>query len=242
MSAPEDIFDPAYVKGVFDRCSARYIGFSYFFSFGFTERWRNQCVEYMPQPEGADPSGYDFMAGTGEAWPHLLRRFPGIRSITAVDISSGMHVQAMKRLHVHRSHKISFLEDNVLASGLPADSADFVIATFGLKTFNGAQHRELARLVAHVLRPGGVFAFVEASDPKDWWLGPLYRFHLNVVLPFIERTLLRGAQDFAMIGTYCSVFGDAREFGAALVEQGLEADFRKLFFGCASGVFGRKPR
>jgi len=99
-------------------------------------------------------------------WPHLLHRFPNIRSITAVDISSGMHAQAVKRLHAHRAHKISFLEDDVLASALPAESADFVIATFGLKTFNDAQHRQLAKLVAHVLKPGGVFAFVEASDPR----------------------------------------------------------------------------
>jgi demethylmenaquinone methyltransferase/2-methoxy-6-polyprenyl-1,4-benzoquinol methylase len=241
MSDVQDIFDPTYVKGVFDRCSSRYIGFSYFFSFGFTERWRSQCVEFMPQPASDGLVGYDLMAGTGEVWPHLLRRFPSIGAITAVDISSGMHAQAIKRLHSHRAYKIAFVEDNILASALPADTADFVVATFGLKTFNEMQHRELAKLVARVLKPGGAFAFVEASDPKDWWLRPLYRFHLRVVLPFIERTVLRGAQDFAMIGTYCDAFGDARGFGVALTEEGLEVEFRRFFFGCASGVFGRKP-
>ena len=108
------------------------------------------------------------------------------------------------------------VENNVLASALRADSADFVVATFGLKTFNEVQHRELAGLVARVLKPGGTFAFVEAPDPMGWWLRPLYRFHLKVVLPLIERTILRGAQDFAMIGTCCDAFGDARGFGAAL--------------------------
>jgi demethylmenaquinone methyltransferase/2-methoxy-6-polyprenyl-1,4-benzoquinol methylase len=33
-----DIYDPAFVKGVFDRCSRRYILFSTFCSMGFTER------------------------------------------------------------------------------------------------------------------------------------------------------------------------------------------------------------
>jgi hypothetical protein len=33
-----------FVKDVFDRCSDRYIAFSLFCSFGFTERWRRQCV------------------------------------------------------------------------------------------------------------------------------------------------------------------------------------------------------
>lgn len=76
------------------------------------------------------------MAGTGEGWPHLLKRFPDIGAITAVDISSGMHRRAMQRLHAHRAHKIAFIEDDVLASDLPDASADFVVSTFGLKTFN----------------------------------------------------------------------------------------------------------
>lgn len=241
MGAHNDIYDPAYVKRVFDRCSSRYIGFSYLFSFGFTERWRRQCVAFLPEPRSGGLAGYDLMAGTGEVWPHLLRRYPDLDAITAVDISSGMHQRAMSRLHAHRAHKIAFVEDDVLRSALPPASADFVVSTFGLKTFNPSQHRDLARLVARVLKPGGAFAFVEASDPKGWWLRPLYRFHLTVVLPLIERTVLRGAQDFAMIGAYCDAFGDARGFGSALADEGLDVKFRKLFFGCASGVFGRKP-
>lgn len=241
MSGAQDIYDPAFVKGVFDRCSRRYIGFSYLCSFGFTERWRRQCVEALPElPSSA--VGYDLMAGTGEVWPHLLRRNGDIGAITAVDISSGMHERAMARLHRHRARKIAFIEDNVFDSNLPEASADFVIATFGLKTFNPPQQAQLAALTARVLKPGGVFSFVEASDPLGWTLRPLYLFHLKTVLPLIERTLLRGAQDFAMIGRYCSAFGDASQFAAELERRGLEARFKSYFFGCATGVAGRKPR
>ena len=181
------------------------------------------------------------MAGTGEAWPHLLARFPDIAEVTAVDISSGMHARAMDRLHRHRAHKIAFIEDDVFASALPDESADFIISTFGLKTFNAAQHRRLARLVARVLRPGGGFAMIEASDPRGWILRPLYLFHLRTVLPLVERTLLRGAQDFAMIGTYSTAFGDAAAFAAMLRSEGLDVTFKRFFFGCATGVFGAKP-
>jgi ubiquinone/menaquinone biosynthesis C-methylase UbiE len=57
-----DIYDPKFVKGVFDRCSERYIAFSLICSFGFTERWRQQCVAAMPAPprfakEKVDPRG-----------------------------------------------------------------------------------------------------------------------------------------------------------------------------------------
>lgn len=236
----EDLYDPRFVKAVFDRCSDRYIAFSYICSMGFTERWRRQCVALMPAPAVAAPIGYDFMAGTGEVWPHLLKRFPDLGAITAVDISSGMHRRALERLHAMRAHKIAFIEDDLLASDLPSDSADFVVAAFGLKTFNPEQHGRLAKLTARVLKPGGVFSMVEAYDPKGWWLRPLYRLHLLVVLPLIERLFLRGAQDFAMIGTYSSNFGDASGLAEMMRAEGLEVTYRRLFFGCATAVSGRK--
>ncbi len=237
----EDIYDPKFVKAVFDRCSDRYITFSLICSFGFTERWRRQCVAAMPALPAKNAGGYDLMAGTGEVWPHLLKRFADIKAVTAVDISPGMHRRAMERLHAHRAHRIEFIEDDVLASDLPSESADFVISTFGLKTFNPAQHARLAALIARVLKPGGVFSLIEASDPKGWWLRPLYLFHLKVVLPLVERTWLRGAQDFAMIGTYSTNFGSAAELAAMLRGQGLEVEYTKYFFGCATGVAGRRP-
>jgi len=241
MNAPNDIYDPRFVKDVFDRCSERYIAFSYFCSFGFTERWRKQCVGAMPSPGTEAPQGYDLMAGTGEVWPHLLKRFPHIGAITAVDISSGMHRRALDRLHRHRAHKIDFIEDDVLASDLPDESVEFVISTFGLKTFDRQHHAELARLIARVLKPGGVFSMIEASDPKGWILRPLYLFHLKVVLPLVERFLLKGAQDFAMIGVYTTNFGDAAEIARMLRAEGLDTQFRRYFFGCATGIAGHKP-
>ncbi|TNE59629.1 MAG: methyltransferase domain-containing protein [Alphaproteobacteria bacterium] len=241
VETPNDIYDPAFVKGVFDRCSTKYIFFSYVCSAGFTERWRRQCVAHLPEPETKTPLCYDLMAGTGEVWPHLLKQFPDVGSITAVDISSGMHQRAMKRLHQHRAHKIEFIEDDVLNSDLPSGAADIVLSTFGLKTFNTQQHRKLAHLIARLLKPGGTFSLIEASDPKGWWLAPLYRFHLTKFLPLVERVALRGAQDFSMIGTYCVQFSDCQKMMGYLAEAGLEVSYRKYFFGCATGVVGRKP-
>jgi ubiquinone/menaquinone biosynthesis C-methylase UbiE len=240
MGSAGDIYDPAFVKQVFDRCSDKYITFSYVCSMGFTERWRKQCVAALELGQEAR-NGYDLMAGTGEVWPHLFAAAPQIESVVAVDISSGMHHRAIERLHTMRAHRIQFIEDDVLASDLPDCSADFVVSTFGLKTFSPPQHRRLAELTARVLRPGGRFAYIEASDPKGWWLRWLYLLHLKLVLPTIERVFLRGAQDFAMIGTYSTNFGDAREFVSMLRDQGLNAEFRKAFFGCATIACGSKP-
>ncbi len=237
----EDIYAAEFVKDVFDRCSDQYIKFSYICSFGFTERWRKQCVGLLPIATDKSSTIYDLMSGTGEIWPHLYRALPNIGSITAVDISTGMHNRAIERLHKHRDYAVTFIEDDVLASSLPDESADIIISTFGLKTFNEAQHERLADLIARLLRPGGTFAMIEASDPRGWILRPLYLFHLKRVLPIIEKLLLRGAQDFAMIGTYSTNFQNAASFGDMLRAKGLNVTYRKHFFGCATSVSGRKP-
>ncbi|MGB3454772.1 MAG: class I SAM-dependent methyltransferase [Litorimonas sp.] len=236
-----DIYDPAFVKDVFDRCSEKYILFSTVMSFGFTERWRRQCAERMPAPLSGGRLCFDLMSGTGEIWPHLLAAHPDTSEIRAVDISSGMHERALKRIDGTFGIPISFQCANVLALELGPDSADMVVSTFGLKTFDAEQHQALAGLIAHVLKPGGSFSLIEASDPKGWILRPFYAFYLHGVLPWVERLFLRGATDFRMIGRYTANFVNASGFAQALRDQGLEVEYRKHFFGCASGVSGRKP-
>lgn len=236
-----DIYDPTFVKEVFDRCSQKYIWFSTICSFGFTEIWRSDCVKNLNTDRQLNGLGYDLMSGTGEIWPHLLKRYPEIDRITAIDISDGMHKKAMQRLHQMRAHKIEFVADNVLQTRLKAESADFVVSTFGLKTFNHDQLERLADLIARVLKPGGVFSLIEASDPKGWWLRPLYLFHLKTVLPMIEKFFLKGAKDFAMIGRYSTNFGDASKFAKMLRARGLETTYKEHFFGCATSVSGFKP-
>ena len=240
MIPSQDIYQPEFVKAVFDRCSDKYIAFSYFCSFGFTERWRRQCVELLSLGMNAR-EGLDLMSGTGEVWAHLFSKSSMIDRVIAVDISSGMHRRALERIQHMPTFNIDFIEDDVLASKLPDASADFIISTFGLKTFNRKQQRQLAELTARVLRPGGRFAYIEASDPRGWVLRPLYMFHLSVILPMIERVFLRGAQDFAMIGKYASAFSDASAFADDLRCEGMDVTFRRHFFGCATSVSGQRP-
>ena len=248
-----DIYAPAYVAQLFDRCSPRYRWWSALSSFGIIWLWRRQCVArlvgqaqiarlhdsklgYTPK----SPQIIDLMAGTGEVWPHLLAVLPKA-TITAVDISTRMHDEAVTRLHQTRAPRITHLQANALETDLPGGAADMVIATFGLKTFDAAQQEVLAAQIMRVLRPGGSFALIEASDPKGWILRPLYRLYLDRILPLVERVFLKGAQDFSMIGTYTRDFGNCRHMAEALTKAGLKTTYKSHFFGCATSVAGTKP-
>ena len=236
-----NIYDPKFVADLFDRCSAGYRRWSALASFGFITLWRYQCVQRLKTPRAPKPIVVDLMAGTGEVWPHLLRRFPQIETITALDISHKMHLEAVERLHGAYAAKISHFEANALETDLEENYADLLVSTFGLKTFDAAQQKKLAKQIHRILKPGGSFSLIEASDPKGWVLRPLYRFYLDQVLPLIERFFLKGAKDFSMLGVYTRNFGDSHHMAEALAAVGLEVSMRKHFFGCATSVAGTKP-
>lgn len=231
-------YEPADVAALFDRCAGSYRRWSALSSFGFVARWRKTAVAQL---DIETPKAIvDLMAGTGEAWPELLHRFPRA-TITAIDISHQMHLRALDRLHKDRSDKISHIEADALTTELPNEMADVVFSTFGLKTFDSNQQQRLARQVARLLKPGGAFSLIEASDPKGWILRPFYRFYMDRTLPLIERFILKGAQDFSMIGPYTKAFGDCSGFAQALRNEGLDVTLHHHFFGCATSVSGCKP-
>lgn len=237
-----EIYEPAYVAALFDRCSSAYRRWSAVASFGMIRRWRKVCVSSIPPSTNPEGVFFDLMAGTGEVWPHLIRRYPVLSEIRAIDISKRMHEEAVKQLHTNRAGRVSHIKANVLDVDLVENSADCVLSTFGLKTFNTEQQRRIAHQVKCVLKPGGTFSFIEASDPSNWKLRPLYRFYMDQGLPLIERLALRGAQDFSMIGTYTKNFKNCDDFAMALAAEGLEVESYTDFFGCATGVCGVKPK
>jgi len=234
-----DIYNPEFVATLFDRCSSSYRRWSTVSSFGFIPVWRRQCVRRLKAPVRS-PVVVDLMAGTGEVWPHLLRRFPDVGVITALDISHRMHLEAVERLHSGYADRITHLEADALQTDLPADYADMVVSTFGLKTFNPEQQIVLAGQIARILKPGGSFSLIEASDPTGWALRPFYRFYLDRILPQVERFFLKGSNDFSMIGTYTRNFGDCAHMADALRDAGLSVELQRHFFGCATSVAGSK--
>ena len=141
-----------------------------------------------------------------------------------------MHEEALKRLHTGRAERITHQRANALEIDLTENSADCVVSTFGLKTFNTEQQVRIANQVWRILKPGGTFTFIEASDPVNWRLRPLYRFYFSQCLPLVERYALRGAQDFSMIGTYTENFKNCSHFAEALKAKGSGSHNLLAFF------------
>lgn len=234
----KDIHDSEYVRDLFDRVSNTYGYTNYLASFGFTERWRKQCISKLELK--ANASGYDLMCGRGETWANLFAKNPSIVNLTGLDISSEMIKGSQIQANKLDPKSVELMEIDVFKNEIPNESADFVISTFGIKTFTQEQQKLLAAEISRILKPGGEFSFVEVSYPKDWVFSWLYMFYLKKMMPIIEKLFLGYSYGYSAIGSYVTEFVDSQKFYTYLQAEGLQVEYHKLFFGCASGVSGKK--
>ena len=87
---------------------------------------------------------------------------------------------------------------------------------------------------------GGTYSFIEISVPDARALRIAYMFYMKRVIPLVGRVLLGNPANYRLLGTYTEEFGDCAHFARCLERAGLEATFVRYFFGCATGVVGRK--
>ena len=84
-TCPADIYDPSYVRRLFDEMSGTYGVVNVISSLGFCVRWRRQCVGLLSVRPGSVV--VDLMTGMGELCPQLARLAGANGHITAVDLS-----------------------------------------------------------------------------------------------------------------------------------------------------------
>ena len=234
-----DIYDPEFVSGMFDRMSKTYGLANLMTSFGFTSRWRRQCLNDLPKVK-PNSTGYDLMSGMGESWGNIQSKLDKESRIIALDISDEMNKKASEHLKRLKTKNIDLKKANILDNDILDNSADFIVSTFGIKTFNEDQQLKLAREIHRILKPNGSFALIEISKPKLYPLKWLYMFYLKILIPIIGKIFMGNSDDYRMLGTYCSDFGDSKYFHSCLIDLGVKSIYEKYFFGCATGVYGTK--
>jgi ubiquinone/menaquinone biosynthesis C-methylase UbiE len=228
-------YDPEFVRTLFDDMASTYGHVNLVSSFGFTAWWRHQAVAGLPLAS-ADRV-VDLMSGMGELWRSLAMSLPASARVVGVDISPEM----ARRTRREWRFTVDVCVADVLAWDPQSASADIVVSSFGLKTFDREQQRRLAHTVAQLLKPGGAYSFVEISVPPFLPLRGAYMFYLKWLIPLVGRVLLSNPDSYRMLGAYTQAFDNAAHFARCLKEAGLEVVPVSYFFGCATGVRGIKP-
>lgn len=238
MNTP-DLYNPRYVQSLFDEMSQTYGVVNYISSFGFCKRWREQCVAQVALQPGM--TVYDLMTGMGECWLPIRRRLQSRGQIVALDFSPEMCRRAGAQVAQVQPLSVEVVQEDVLLNTIADVSADCVISTFGLKTFSDVQKQQLAHEIQRILRPGGVFSLLEISVPPSPLLRAPYMLYLKGVIPLLGKLLLGNPDNYRMLGIYTEQFQNCGRMAEYLRVAGLHVEYKRFFFGCATGLVGSKP-
>ncbi len=235
----ENIYSSAYVKALFDEMAQTYGPVNLISSFGFAKGWRDTCIREAGLQSGM--TVYDWMSGMGECWASILAKIGSGGQIAALDISPVMCAKSMDNRAYHKHGNVTITAQDVLENHLPDESADCVISTFGLKTFDTNQQHQLAGEIWRVLKPRGTFSLLEISVPKNPLLRVPYLFYIKTCIPLIGRLWLGNPDNYRMLGRYTTAFRNCTGMQTALEQTGFLVQFHTHFFGCATSVSGQKP-
>lgn len=236
----KEIYEPKFVEKLFDKMSSSYSKMNYITSFGFSERWRRQCVEEIGIDKGKVV--VDLMTGMGECWKYILKKSDKNSKLIGLDFSTEMINRAEKNKLNFKKYSIETLKENVFDNSIQNESADYVISGFGLKTFNDEQLGELANEINRILKPNGKFSLIDVSVPKSKILKPFYMFYLKKIIPILGKLFLGSPETYKMLGIYTEEFGNSKNVFRIFNRPEFKVEYVEYFLGCATGIKGIKTK
>jgi len=212
---------------MFDGIARRYDLLNRIISLGIDQRWRARTVESLALSAGAKV--LDLATGTADLAIRIARTHAAV-SVVGVDPSVGMlDVGRTKVTASNLDGRIELLVGDAGALPFADASLDGCTIAFGIRNF--PDRPKALREIARVLRPGARLAILELSEPRSGILGPLARFHIHRVVPFIGG-LVSGSREYAYLQESIAKFPAPEVFADTMREAGLDVlEVSPLTFG-----------
>ena len=233
-----NIYEPKFVKQLFNQMSGSYERMNYITSFGFSIRWRKQFLNKLGKSE-QNLNIIDLLSGLGENWTYLKQNFPN-STFSALDFSEEMILQSKDKGNKVFKNQLNLLCEDILQSNLESNSFDIISCAYGLKTFNENQLEILAKEVSRILKPNGKFSFVEVSKPKNKILYYPYKLYLSKIIPVLGKLFLGNPNDYKMLWIYTENFENCDRVNEIFKKHNLNVKSETYFYDCATGIYGTK--
>jgi len=253
-----------WVRGMFGRVAGRYDLLNHVLSFQVDRAWRattaKRTAEILRRPEARV---LDLCCGTGDLMLELEQRrrsfadrgSNGEEAVVANTSDAGgdcaltspfifgsdfchpMLMEANRKSGNKHARTVVF-EADALQLPLADASFDLITVAFGFRNF--ANYRKGLTELRRVLRPGGMLAILEFSQPPNRFFASFYAFYSKHVLPRIGA-LISGTSD-----AYTYLPDSVRRFpGAELLAEEMRAmgylnvEFERMTFGVVALHIGR---
>ena len=225
------------VASMFDAIAPAYDMMNRAMTGGLDRRWLRHLVDAVAQARPTDI--VDLATGTGDVAFALARRLP-MAFVRGLDISEGMLDKArMKAARTPGMSGVTFRQADGLDTGEEASSADAVTVAYGVRNFAdiAAGYREMYR----ILRPGGILAVLELSEPPAGLTRRLYKAYTSTLIPLAGRVISGDSQAYTYLPRSIAAAPQRDDMLALIRDAGFtDAAYRSFTFGACTLYTARK--
>jgi len=227
-----------WVRDMFGRVAPRYDLLNHLLSFNLDKRWRRRTVDRVQSVlSRPDATVLDLACGTGDVLLEMEARRSGA-AIAGSDFCHPMLQEARRKITDRRLTSPLF-ESDALALPVRDNSLDLITIAFGFR--NLANYQAGLRELYRVLKPGGVLAILEFSQPTNPVFGALYGFFSAKVLPKVGGLVSKAPEAYSYLPESIQKFPGADELAKAMRSAGYsKVEFERMTGGAVALHLGWK--
>lgn len=213
----------AWVREMFGQVAPRYDLLNHLLSFNIDKWWRARTVRrvqsILRRPEAVS---LDLCCGTGDLTIALGRKAQG--RVLGSDFCHPMLMAA------RRKSPLPFFEGDALQLPLRDSSLELITVAFGFR--NLANYQSGLSEFRRVLKPGGMLAILEFSQPPNPLFARLYDFYSNRVLPGVGAAISGAGEAYTYLPESVRKFPKAPDLARLMADTGYRGvRFERMTFG-----------
>ncbi len=204
------------VTQMFDLLAPTYDKLNGILSLGIDEYWRREALSVLKKY----PHSHilDIATGTGD-FAILANKILQPDKITAVDISDGMMAVGKEKVKTKGFENIISFENLDCANmAFPDNNFDAAISAFGVRNFEDID--KSFSEVLRVLKPGGVFMFIELTTPEKPPMKELYQFYTKKIMPLLSGIFATEQRAYEYLPNSIGAFPQGRKMMLILKKNG----------------------
>ncbi len=225
------------VEAMFNEIAPNYDKLNGLLSLGIDDYWRKESIKALKpyRPEYI----LDIATGTGD-FAILAKKILQPRRIIGIDISEGMMAVGRDKVKQKGLERvITFERQDSSALFFPDQSFDAVTAAFGIRNFENID--KSFGEVLRVLKPGGVFLFIELTTPEATPMKELYSLYTKYVMPVLSNTMATEQRAYEYLPESIAAFPQGREMMLILKKNGFRnIRLRRFTMGIATLYMAEK--
>lgn len=233
------------VRQMFDSIAPRYDLLNHVLSANVDRLWwRRTARRFRPVLADPDAAVLDICCGTGDMTMALLKHRPqNARPILAADFARGMLSRGAQkfgaeRMGASKPYAVP-LEADALHLPLKSASLDLIVTAFGFR--NLANYEKGLEELLRVLKPGGVAAILEFSQPTNRAFAEVYSFFSRRVLPWVGGMVSGSREAYSYLPESIRKFPAAEDLSSAMRRSGFaRVEFERMTGGAVALHLGWK--